>query len=432
MRTATIKSISDTENFKKQLIHWANQFREVVFLDSNNYSQKYSSYDLVLAVDAFTSIKTDSKNAFQDLYQYQSQTKDWLFGYLSYDLKNDTEALQSHNFDGLDFPDLFFFQPKKLFLVKDNQVEIQYLRNCVDEIDFDFNEITISQSEGLTTYNLEHFSIQQRISKENYLSKVAKMLEHIHRGDIYEANFCMEFFANDAKIEPLAIYQKLNEISEPPFAVYFRNNTQHLLSASPERYLRKEGTKVISQPIKGTAKRSVDTNEDEQSKLDLVHNEKERSENIMIVDLVRNDLSQTATKGSVQVEELCQPYTFKQVHQMISTVVSEVELTTSPIEILRTTFPMGSMTGAPKISAMQIIEELEETKRGLYSGAVGYFTPTNDFDFNVVIRSILYNATNNYLSFSVGSAITSLSDPAMEYEECLLKAKAMFEVLQSK
>lgn len=432
MRTATIKSISDTENFKKQLIHWANQFREVVFLDSNNYSQKYSSYDLVLAVDAFTSIKTDSKNAFQDLYQYQSQTKDWLFGYLSYDLKNDTEALQSHNFDGLDFPDLFFFQPKKLFLVKDNQVEIQYLRMCDDEIDFDFNEITISQSEELTTYNLEHFSIQQRISKENYLSKVAKMLEHIHRGDIYEANFCMEFFANDAKIEPLAIYQKLNEISEPPFAVYFRNNTQHLLSASPERYLRKEGTKVISQPIKGTAKRSVDTNEDEQSKLDLVHNEKERSENIMIVDLVRNDLSQTATKGSVQVEELCQPYTFKQVHQMISTVVSEVELTTSPIEILRTTFPMGSMTGAPKISAMQIIEELEETKRGLYSGAVGYFTPTNDFDFNVVIRSILYNATNNYLSFSVGSAITSLSDPAMEYEECLLKAKAMFEVLQSK
>ena len=432
MRTATIKSISDTENFKKQLIHWANQFREVVFLDSNNYSQKYSSYDLVLAVDAFTSIKTDSKNAFQDLYQYQSQTKDWLFGYLSYDLKNDTEALQSHNFDGLDFPDLFFFQPKKLFLVKDNQVEIQYLRMCDDEIDSDFNEITISQSEEHTTYNLEHFSIQQRISKENYLSKVAKMLEHIHRGDIYEANFCMEFFANDAKIEPLAIYQKLNEISEPPFAVYFRNNTQHLLSASPERYLRKEGTKVISQPIKGTAKRSVDTNEDEQSKLDLVHNEKERSENIMIVDLVRNDLSQTATKGSVQVEELCQPYTFKQVHQMISTVVSEVELTTSPIEILRTTFPMGSMTGAPKISAMQIIEELEETKRGLYSGAVGYFTPTNDFDFNVVIRSILYNATNNYLSFSVGSAITSLSDPAMEYEECLLKAKAMFEVLQSK
>lgn len=429
MRTTISKDITLFPNFKKQLLHWANQHREVVFLDSNRYLQQYSSYDVVLAVDAFTSIKTDSENAFQDLYQYQSQTKDWLFGYLSYDLKNDVEALQSKNFDGLDFPDLFFFQPKKLFLIKDNQVEIQYLRMCDDEIELDFEEINQC---SVFSVPYEAVLVQQRISKENYLSKVAKMLDYIHRGDIYEANFCMEFFANEAKIEPLEVYQKLNEISEPPFAVYLKNNTNYLLSASPERYLRKEGLKVISQPIKGTAKRSIAANEDEKLKFDLIHNEKERSENIMIVDLVRNDLSQTATKGSVQVEELCQPYTFKQVHQMISTVISEVELSTSPIEILRTTFPMGSMTGAPKISAMKIIEALEETKRGLYSGAVGYFTPTNNFDFNVVIRSILYNATNNYLSFSVGSAITSLSDPEMEYEECLLKAKAMFEVLKNK
>ena len=427
MRTVIIKDISSFSDFKNQLLHWVNQHREVVFLDSNLYHQKYSSYDAVLAVDAFTSIKTDYENAFQDLYQYQSQTKDWLFGYLSYDLKNDTEALQSNNFDGLEFPDLFFFQPKKLFLIKENQVEIQYLRMCDDEIEFDFEEI-IS-----TTSIINHpssINIQQRIPKENYLSKVSKMLEHIHRGDIYEANFCMEFYAEKAQIEPLEIYQKLNAISEPPFAVYFKNNFYYLLSASPERYLRKEGLKVISQPIKGTARRSFDLEQDEQLKSDLAQNEKERSENIMIVDLVRNDLSHTATKGSVQVEELCQIYTFKQVHQMISTIVSEVENTTSPIEILRTTFPMGSMTGAPKISAMQIIEELEETKRGLYSGAVGYFTPTGDFDFNVVIRSILYNSQNQYLSFSVGSAITSQAIPEMEYEECLLKAKAMFEVLK--
>jgi para-aminobenzoate synthetase component 1 len=149
----------------------------------------------------------------------------------------------------------------------------------------------------------------------------------------------------------------------------------------------------------------------------------------MIVDLVRNDLSRTATKGSVEVEELCGIYTFKQVHQMISTVVSQVENTTSAVEIIKTTFPMGSMTGAPKISAMKIIEELEETKRGLYSGAIGYFSPEGDFDFNVVIRSILYNSKNQYLSFSVGSAITSEATAEGEYEECLLKAKAMFEVL---
>ena len=429
MRTVITKDISPFSDFKNQLLHWANQHREVVFLDSNSYHQKYSSYDAVLAVDAFTSIKTDYENAFQDLYQYQSQTKDWLFGYLSYDLKNDTEALHSNNFDGLAFPDLFFFQPKKLFLIKENQVEIQYLRMCDDEIEADFEEI-------LSLTSIFHLptsiTIEQRISKENYLSKVSKMLQHIHRGDIYEANFCMEFYAENAEIDPLEIYQKLNAISEPPFAVYFKNNFQYLLSASPERYLRKEGLKVISQPIKGTARRSFDVEQDEQLKSDLAQNEKERSENIMIVDLVRNDLSHTATKGSVQVEELCQIYTFKQVHQMISTIVSEVENTTSPIEILRTTFPMGSMTGAPKISAMQIIEALEETKRGLYSGAVGYFTPTGDFDFNVVIRSILYNSQNQYLSFSVGSAVTAQAIPEMEYEECLLKAKAMFEVLQSK
>ena len=426
LRTIVEKKIDKPEVFKNQLLDWSQQFREMVFLDSNNYHQKQSSFDCVLAVDAFTSIKTDFHNAFEDLKQYQQQTKDWLFGYLSYDVKNDVEDLHSNNFDGLHFPDLFFFQPKKLFLLKGNQLEVRYLQLCNDEIESDLIDIENNCQLSIINYQL---SIQQRISKESYIAKVNQMLEHIHRGDIYEANFCMEFYAENAIIEPVKIYQKLNAISKPPFAIFFKNNEQYLLCASPERYLRKEGNKVISQPIKGTAKRFSDLVLDENSKTELETNPKERSENIMIVDLVRNDLSHTAIKGSVEVEELCGIYTFEQVHQMISTVVSNVSTTTSPVEILRTTFPMGSMTGAPKISAMKIIEELEETKRGLYSGAVGYFSPENDFDFNVVIRSILYNAQEKYVSFSVGSAITSQSNPEQEYEECLLKAKAMFEVL---
>ncbi|WP_396212387.1 anthranilate synthase component I family protein [Flavobacterium sp.] len=428
MRTSIFKTISNAAEFKSQLLSWSQQFREVVFLDSNEYHQNYSSHGYVLAIDAFTSIKTDFHNAFEDLHQYQSQTKDWLFGYLSYDLKNDIEDLKSTNFDGLDFPDLFFFQPKKLFLIKENQVEIAYLKMCDDEVESDFEEIINQNLCDFAT--LREIKIKQRISKEKYFEKVSKMLDHIHRGDIYEANFCLEFYAENALIEPLDIYQKLNAISEPPFAAFFKNDKQYLMSASPERYLKKLETKVISQPIKGTSKRFDNLEMDKNSKSELLENPKERSENIMIVDLVRNDLSKTATKDSVKVEELCGIYTFKQVHQMISTVVSNVEHTTSPTEIIKTTFPMGSMTGAPKISAMNIIENLEETKRGLYSGAVGYFTPNGDFDFNVVIRSILYNAKNQYLSFSVGSAITSLSEPEKEYEECLLKAKAMFEVLQ--
>ncbi len=433
LRTVKSFTLENPESFKSNLLEWANQFKEVVFLDTNKYRQKYSTYDTVLAVDAFTSIKTDYFNAFEDLQQYQSHTKDWLFGYLSYDLKNDTEALTSKNFDGLAFPDLYFFQPKKLFFLKENQLEVQYLRLCDDEIADDFSAILNANAASDFAHEssgLREIKIQQRISNEAYLEKVSKILEHIHHGDIYEANFCMEFYSEEAQINPLEIYQKLNKISEPPFAVYFKNSHHYLLSASPERYLKKEGSKVISQPIKGTSRRNSDTILDELLKIDLENNPKERAENIMIVDLVRNDLSRTATKGSVEVEELCKIYTFKQVHQMISTVVSQVEITTSPVEILKTTFPMGSMTGAPKISAMQIIEKLEETKRGLYSGAVGYFTPEGDFDFNVVIRSILYNAENQYLSFSVGSAITFEATPEGEYEECLLKAKAMFEVLK--
>ncbi|HRE77134.1 MAG TPA: anthranilate synthase component I family protein [Flavobacterium sp.] len=428
LRATKVFTIENPEIFKQKLLIWGNLFREIVFLDTNNYHQKYANYDAVLAVDAFTSVKTDYFNAFEDLHQYQTHTKDWLFGYLSYDLKNDTEVLKSKNFDGLEFPDLFFFQPKKLFFLKDNQVELQYLNLCDDEMDDDFSAI-ITTNSICDFATLREIKIQQRISKDAYIQKVSKMLEKIHHGDIYEANFCMEFFAKDATINPIEIYQKLNAISQPPFAVYFKNNHQFLLSASPERYLKKEETKIISQPIKGTARRVFDIELDEQSKAELAVNPKERAENIMIVDLVRNDLSRTATKGSVEVEELCQIYTFKQVHQMISTVVSQVENTTSPVEIIKTTFPMGSMTGAPKISAMKIIEELEETKRGLYSGAIGYFSPEGDFDFNVVIRSILYNSKNQYLSFSVGSAITSEATPEGEYEECLLKAKAMFEVL---
>lgn len=427
MRTSITKHIAHPTQFKQQILTWAQQFREVVFMDSNDYPQRYSSYDCMLAVDAFTSVKTDYHNAFEDLKQYQQVTKDWLFGYLSFDLKNDVELLHSNNFDGLDFSDLYFFQPKKLFLLKGNEVEIQYLNMCDDEVETDFEEIRLQ----LVDYSLQtsEITIEQRISKESYLEKVSKILEHIHRGDIYEANFCMEFFIENASINPLEKFLKLNEISKSPLAVYFKNNTQFLISASPERYLKKEGELIISQPIKGTAKRFQNPVEDEKSKRELALDPKERSENIMVSDLVRNDLSRTAQKGSVKVEELCGIYSFEQVHQMISTITSKINSQYTGVDVIKTTFPMGSMTGTPKVSVLKIIEELEETKRGLYSGAVGYFTPNGDFDFNVVIRSILYNQEEKYVSFSVGSAITSQSVPEKEYEECLLKAKAMREVL---
>jgi len=429
LRTKTKHTLKNLVEFKQKALAWAQQFDDVVWLDSNNYNQEYSSYDAVLAVNAFTTIQTDYHDAFNKLKDYHKTTNDWIFGYLTYDLKNDVEALKSNNFDGLAFPDLYFFQPKKIFLFKGNEIEVLYLKAFDDEIEDDllaiqkFNESAIQQSNN-------PIKIKLRTSKDEYFEKVNKMLAHIYRGDIYEANFCQEFYAENTKIEPLEIYTKLNLISQAPFATFLKLRDKYLMSASPERYIKKEANKIISQPIKGTAKREEDTIIDNLLKHDLIADEKERSENIMIVDLVRNDLSQTAKKGSVTVEELCKIYSFNQVHQMISTVVSEVENQTNCIDILKTTFPMGSMTGAPKVSAMKIIEALEDTKRGLYSGAVGYITPDNDFDFNVVIRSVLYNATKAYVSFSVGGAITAKSIPIKEYEECLIKAKAMRMALE--
>lgn len=434
MRTKRIHTFEDIENFKNQLLNWAQQFDDVVWLDSNPESnkqhQKHYSYDAILAVDAFTSIKTDFHQGFAKLKEYQSYTKDWIFGYLAYDLKNDVEVLKSENFDGLGFSDLCFFQPKKIFLVKGNQVEIQYLNFVDDEIDDDLLAIK-NRVEAARGTVFSDIKIKLRIHKDAYFDKVNAMLERIHRGDIYEANFCQEFYAENTQINPLETYQKLNRISKPPFASFIKLEDKFVLSASPERFLKKQDDTVISQPIKGTAKRSMNLDDDESLKKKLLSDKKERSENIMIVDLVRNDLSKTALKGSVKVEELCEIYTFDQVHHMISTVTSKVDLETHPVDIIKSTFPMGSMTGAPKISAMHSIEDLEASKRGIYSGAIGYFSPDGNFDFNVVIRSILYNATKKYISYSVGGAITAKSDPLKEYEECLVKAKAMRTVLES-
>ena len=427
MRTIFSKTLENTNAWKHKLLLWSQKFTHVICLDSNEYPQETSEFDFLIAVGSHSEIKIT--NDLEQLKTYQTLTKDWLFGYLSYDLKNNIENLESKNFDGLDFPDVFFFQPKKIFFIKGNSLEVSYLSSYESEIEADLKTIGEMDS-SLGTPKHDPIKIKLRIHKDDYFKKVTRLLEHIHKGDVYEINFCQEFYSEETQIAPVETYFKLNEISKPPFAAFLKLDDSYLLSASPERYLKKSGSKVSSQPIKGTAKRAANEVEDMLLKEVLANDMKEQSENIMIVDLVRNDLSRVALKGSVKVDELCKVYTFEQVHQLISTITCEVETKIHPVDIIRATFPMGSMTGAPKISAMKLIETYEETKRGLYSGAVGYFTPNGDFDFNVVIRSILYNEKNKYVSYSVGGAITAKSDPVKEYEECLVKAKAMREVLE--
>lgn len=421
--------IANFDEFSNQLIDWAQSFDSFLWLDSNQYPQKYSSFDKALAVGVLTDLKTNFNNAFEKLDQYQQNTRDYIFGYLSYDLKNDTENLSSNNLDNLNFPDLYFFQPKKLLFINGDFVEFHYDSSCHHEIETDLQNIQNITPEIDTSSNA--LEIKSRVSKQNYLAHIENIQQHIVRGDSYEVNFCMEYFAKNTQIHPSTTYKDLNKISKPPFACFFKHENLFLMSASPERFVRKEGQKIISQPIKGTIKKGANDNEDAILIKQLENDPKERAENIMIVDLVRNDLSKTATKESVKVEELCVVYSFKQVHQLISTVVSKVKKTEHPVAILKALFPMGSMTGAPKIATMKIIEDLEESKRGIYSGSVGYFTPEGDFDFNVVIRSILYNSKKEYVSFSVGGAITAKSIPEAEYEECLLKAVAMEKTLNA-
>lgn len=416
-------TIHDVEDFKRKALAFSNQFEICCLLDSNQYQDPYSKFDLIIALDYLDKIEIkNTNNSFLQLENFKKKNSGWLFGGLSYDLKNELENLTSKNVDYLNFPDLFFFAPKHLLILKGNQLEIRS-----DEAENIWQQIQNSNPTQITS--VAKSEIKCRFSKADYIQTLDIIKTEIGKGNIYETNFCIEFYAENALIKPDQTFHQLNTISPTPFANYFKWFDKYIISATPERFLSKRGNKLISQPIKGTAKRSLDFEEDEQIKNDLVNHPKEQQENVMIVDLVRNDLTKSAKKGTVTVEELFGIYSFKQVHQMISTVVCEIKESLSSVEALKNTFPMGSMTGAPKIKAMQLMDHYERSQRGMYSGAVGYFSPDDDFDFNVIIRTILYNETNKYLSFHVGSAITYYADAEYEYEECLLKIKAIMEIL---
>ena len=395
-------------------------------LHTNNYhNYPFQKLDGAIAVGAKFEIKSDdAKNAFVKIESFlKLHSQQYCFGYFSYDLKNDLTLLHSKLPDYSEFPAFYFFIPQHILIIKNNVVEI-----ISDDADKIFEEIN-SQKNVQSTPTIS-IQFQHRTSKEKYLSDVNALQQHICNGTIYEINYCQEFFAENISISSADIFTKLNKKNGGPFTTFFKHQQFHVLCTSPERFISKHLDTIISQPIKGTIKRGTNEMEDEQLKNVLKNSEKEQAENVMIVDLVRNDLAQSAETGTVEVPDLCGIYSFATVHQMISTVTAKAKKNISNIEIIKNAFPMGSMTGAPKYTAMQLIEQYEKVKRGLYSGSVGYFTPEGDFDFNVVIRTLLYNAQKKYLSYSTGSAITLDADAAQEYDECLLKATALFDLFK--
>lgn len=432
MRESLPIQVDQPEMFRKQLTGLARYFDPFVLLDSHRSPSTYrytnhDRYDFLAALGSVDQVQGGDQNGFARMEPFANSKADWLFGYFGYDLKNETERLSSSHPDGIGFPALYFFQPRYVIVSEGGSVRLEYLPQitCKGEAHDLIQNLSSLEAGRQVEERLP--VLQSRISREEYLQTIRQLKEHIQRGDVYEMTYCQEYYG-PGSIDPLQVYLNLGVYSPAPFSCLYRHGAHYLLSSSPERFLSKSGSTVISQPIKGTVGRGRTQDEDHRLRDQLRKDVKEQAENVMIVDLVRNDLSRTAKMGSVSVEELFGIYTFPQVHQMISTVSAEID-PKNYLHCIRNAFPMGSMTGAPKVRAMQLIEKYEKTRRGLYSGALGYFSPEKDFDFNVVIRSILFNSDQNYVSFQVGGAITGLSEPEKEYEECQVKARAMRKVL---
>lgn len=410
------------------MLNWANRFSIFCLLDNHQYRFEKPAFECLLGAGRKRDITANAGNAFTSLKEFSDTNTGWLFGHLGYDLKNEIEPLKSGNYDGIGFPDLYFFEPEIVLQLSADKLVI-ITDTDPGHIFSAIHSIVPGTNKSIHT----PIAIQARFEKRHYIETVEKLRAHILRGDCYEINFCQEFFAENAIIDPVAVYSDLSLVSPNPFSALYKLDDKYCICASPERYIKKDGKKIISQPIKGTSKRDlVNEKADHASKEQLLRSEKDKSENTMVVDLVRNDLSKVCRKGSVSVSELHGIYSFPQVHQMISTIEGEVKDDLHWVDIVKATFPMGSMTGAPKKRVMELIEQYEKSSRGLFSGAIGYVRPNGDLDFNVVIRSLLYNEDSHYLSYQAGSAITFKSNAEEEYLECLLKIGAIQKLLSGK
>ena len=446
-------TITDKKLFSKQVLAYSQAFETCVILNSNDYyankdltqSTFYHEYDLMAGLGAVRVLKADAGSAFNQLSGFHKEVQDWLFGYFSYDLKNEIEALKSEHPDLIGLPDLYFFQPEIIVLLKGNNLqiisnsdkmpediyqEILNIKKHTPTIPYLTGAIPRDTQEGNALPQIPmEAELKPRFAKQEYIDIVEKLRQHIIEGDVYEITFCQEFYNEHIDFEPYSAFEKLIDFAPNPFSCFLKIEDKYVLSASMERFLKKTGNKLISQPIKGTIKRDENPLVDNDLKEELRNDPKERAENVMIVDLVRNDLAKSCKPGTVKAEELFGIYSFAKVHQMISTVTGEMRYGLEWRQAIKNAFPMGSMTGAPKVMAMKLIEKYEKSRRGVYSGSVGYISPDGDFDFNVIIRTLIYNSITSAISVHAGGAITYDSIPEKEYEECLLKIQGLLGAL---
>jgi para-aminobenzoate synthetase component 1 len=423
MHPSQIFPVNNFKVIKDKVLNWSQQFDTFSFLDNHQYQLHPHTQECLVGAGVKRFIQP-AADSLEQLQQFINEKKSWYFGHLAYDLVEEVyRDLPVQKAAAVEFDKLFFYEPEIVIRLTDRHIEI--IAADATEV---FEQIT--NTSLATDKNEIPVTLQSRLAQAEYLGKIEQLQQHILRGDCYEINFCQEFFADNITISPLSVYRRLSTASPNPFSALYKQGQQWLLCASPERFLKKQGATLLSQPIKGTSKRVPGNSAgDLASKEWLEKSAKDRSENVMIVDLVRNDLARVCEEATVQVDELFGIYSFPQVHQMISTISGKVAEDVDFATIMKAMFPMGSMTGAPKKRVAGLIATYEPVKRGLFSGAVGYIAPDGDFDFNVVIRSILYNQLTRYVSVLAGSGITFYSDPQSEWEECKMKVAAMEEVL---
>lgn len=406
-----------TRNELLKILHAERQEGNVIYLDSQLKSHPSSQKSYIFAGFAssmtydsgFATITDHEKGTVETLESdpwmalqiFRDRYPGYICGYLGYDLKNYRENLTSKNPDAVGLPEMWMGSPSIIRIL-----------DGTEEIDVPAIE---SRIEG--SIQLDYITERNR-----YVQNIFKVQDYIREGDVYEVNVSHQIRAKVSE-NATDLFENMRQLGPVPYGAYLKIGDYEICCSSPERFLKKDGDVIISDPIKGTRPRGESPADDERILEQLRHSEKDRAENLMIVDLVRNDFNRVCVPGSVDVESLFEIQSFGTVHQLVSRISGRLQSTVSEVESIAACFPMGSMTGAPKIRAMEIIEELEDYKRGLYSGAIGFFTPDGDFNFNVVIRSAIIR--NGELYYSTGGAITSDSEAEMEWEETLIKMRAL-------
>lgn len=356
-------------------------------------------------------------------------------GYFSYDYGREKEGVRSRHRKKVEIPDciLCFYD---LFIVEDHSAHTLYLigngnlkdsRRMTEELLLRIRGITEADWKEENRRESRRITVEANFEKKEYLTAVEDTIRHIVEGDIYIMNMTQQLSVS-GESGPYQVFRRLRRENPSPFGGYFQYGDFQIICASPERFLQMQNGHVMTRPIKGTRKRGTTPEEDEALKKELADSEKDKSELLMIVDLERNDLNRVCVPGSVKVTELFQVETYATVFHLVANVEGDLEEGKNVIDLIEAAFPGGSITGAPKLRAMEIIDGLEHDRRNLYTGSIGYLTLSGDCDLNIVIRTALHK--DGVYQIGVGGGITCESELEFEYEETLQKAKALLEAIQ--